>query len=120
MLDGRDIGTVIFPDADVKIFVTATPEAARSAVPRSSARRQNLSHLSEVLADILRRDERDSLARLLRSRPRRDAALARYHAFGYRRCVPGRRRLSSKPSEQAGSAVDRVSVMEDRLLRRFT
>lgn len=60
VLDGRDIGTVIFPDADVKIFVTATPEVR--------ARRRTLelqatgapADEAAVLADILRRDERDS------------------------------------------------------------
>ncbi len=60
MLDGRDIGTVIFPDADVKIFVTATPEvrARRRAVELRAA--GSTSNESEVLADILRRDERDT------------------------------------------------------------
>jgi CMP/dCMP kinase len=61
VLDGRDIGTVIFPDADVKVFVTATPQVR--------ARRRTLELQSagvpvqeaEVLADILRRDERDSV-----------------------------------------------------------
>jgi CMP/dCMP kinase len=60
VLDGRDIGTVIFPDADVKIFVTATPEVR--------ARRRTLelqaagvsAREADVLSDILRRDERDS------------------------------------------------------------
>jgi CMP/dCMP kinase len=60
VLDGRDIGTVIFPDADVKIFVTAAPEAR--------ARRRTLELQSagvpvteaDVLADIRRRDERDT------------------------------------------------------------
>jgi CMP/dCMP kinase len=60
VLDGRDIGTVIFPDADVKIFVTATPEV------RARRRAAELEHAGErineadVLADIRRRDERDS------------------------------------------------------------
>jgi CMP/dCMP kinase len=60
VLDGRDIGTVIFPDADVKIFVIATPEVR--------ARRRTLelqaagvpAREADILADILRRDERDS------------------------------------------------------------
>jgi len=60
VLDGRDIGTVIFPDADVKIFVTASPEIR--------ARRRTLEFKAagvpvqeaDVLADILRRDERDT------------------------------------------------------------
>lgn len=60
VLDGRDIGTVICPDADIKIFVTATPE--------ERARRRHLEHqgrgeaisFDSILADIVRRDARDS------------------------------------------------------------
>jgi cytidylate kinase len=60
VLDGRDIGTVIFPDADVKIFVTATPEvrARRRALELRAA--GGPADEAAVLADILRRDERDS------------------------------------------------------------
>ncbi len=59
VLDGRDIGTVICPDADVKIFVTATPEvrAARRAKEYRAAGRQIDD--ATVLADIKQRDERD-------------------------------------------------------------
>jgi len=59
VLDGRDIGTVIFPDADVKIFVTATPEvrARRRALEFRAA--GAAVDEAEVLADIHRRDERD-------------------------------------------------------------
>jgi CMP/dCMP kinase len=59
VLDGRDIGTVICPEADVKIFVTASPEARarRRALEFRSAGRE----ISEaaVLEDIRRRDDRD-------------------------------------------------------------
>jgi cytidylate kinase len=60
VLDGRDIGTVIFPDADVKIFVTASAEirARRRAAELASAGRR--IDEAEVLADIRRRDERDT------------------------------------------------------------
>jgi cytidylate kinase len=60
VLDGRDIGTVICPDADVKIFVTATPEvrASRRAAEYRAAGRPIDD--ATVLADILKRDERDS------------------------------------------------------------
>jgi cytidylate kinase len=60
VLDGRDIGTVIFPDADVKIFVAATPEvrAGRRAVELQAAG-GNVNE-ADILADIRRRDERDS------------------------------------------------------------
>jgi CMP/dCMP kinase len=60
VLDGRDIGTVICPNADVKIFVTATPEArARRRVLEFRARGEGVNE-DDVLADILKRDERDS------------------------------------------------------------
>jgi len=60
VLDGRDIGTVVCPGADVKIYVTATPEvrAKRRAAEYRAAGR-DIDEAS-VLADILRRDQRDS------------------------------------------------------------
>jgi cytidylate kinase len=60
VLDGRDIGTVICPDADAKIFVTATPEArARRRAAEYRAGGRNITD-EAVLADIRSRDERDS------------------------------------------------------------
>lgn len=60
ILDGRDIGTVICPDADVKIFVTATPEVrARRRHLELSAQDPKLTY-EAVLADIKARDARDS------------------------------------------------------------
>ena len=59
VLDGRDIGTVICPNADVKIFVTATPEErARRRALEFKSRGEAIAE-AEVLADIVRRDERD-------------------------------------------------------------
>jgi CMP/dCMP kinase len=60
VLDGRDIATVICPDADVKIFVTATAE--KRACRRTAELQAAGSNVnpSDVLADILRRDERDA------------------------------------------------------------
>jgi cytidylate kinase len=59
VLDGRDIGTVICPQADVKIFVDAAPEErARRRAAELEAQGQPVA-LEDVLADILRRDERD-------------------------------------------------------------
>ncbi|QFR33983.1 (d)CMP kinase [Ancylobacter sp. TS-1] len=60
VLDGRDIGTVIAPDAPVKIFVTATPEARAARRHRELVGRGEAVSLDEVLADIRRRDARDS------------------------------------------------------------
>jgi cytidylate kinase len=60
VLDGRDIGTVICPEAEVKLFVTATPE--ERARRRYLELKQSGGAVSEaeVLADIRRRDERDT------------------------------------------------------------
>ncbi|GAM96633.1 cytidylate kinase [alpha proteobacterium U9-1i] len=59
ILDGRDIGTVVCPDADVKLFVSASLEARaerRSKELRANGERVNISRIKRDLAD---RDERD-------------------------------------------------------------
>jgi CMP/dCMP kinase len=59
VLDGRDIGTVIAPNADAKLFVTATPEV-RARRRFAELTRMGLSvHEEDVLLDIRARDERD-------------------------------------------------------------
>lgn len=60
VLDGRDIGTVICPDADVKIFVTATPEERARRRFRELAGRGEDVTFDAVLDDIRKRDARDS------------------------------------------------------------
>ena len=59
VIEGRDIGTVIFPEAPVKLFVTATPDerAQRRYLELKAA--GNTISKEEVLDDIRRRDERD-------------------------------------------------------------
>jgi cytidylate kinase len=60
VLDGRDIGTVIAPHADAKLFVTASPEV-RAARRHQELKRMGLDvHFDAVLHDIRARDERDS------------------------------------------------------------
>ncbi|MBR0552117.1 (d)CMP kinase [Stakelama marina] len=75
VLDGRDIGTVIAPDADVKLFVKATP--AIRARRRHDELRRNGANVSydRVLADIRARDERDSRRADAPMRQADDAAL---------------------------------------------
>ena len=60
LMDGRDIGTVILPDATVKIFLTASPEARarRRWLEYQAAGRPD--RYEEVLADVKQRDEQDS------------------------------------------------------------
>ena len=60
VLDGRDIGTVIAPDARVKLFVTASPEVRAQRRVRELLERGMPGHYEDVLADIRARDERDS------------------------------------------------------------
>ena len=68
VLDGRDIGTVIAPDADVKLFVTASVEARALRRWKEMQARGSSATLDDIEADILRRDARDT--------GRKDAPLA--------------------------------------------
>jgi len=61
IMDGRDIGTVVFPDAELKLFVTATPEVrAKRRYDELKAKGIESSTLEEVLANVKERDERDT------------------------------------------------------------
>lgn len=60
VLDGRDIGTVICPDARVKLFITASAEERARRRHRELAGRGEDTTLAAILADIRARDERDS------------------------------------------------------------
>src|SRR4029079_1598283 len=60
VLDGRDIGTVVCPDATVKIFVTASPEVRARRRPRELSQNGHAIDYETVLAEIRARDERDS------------------------------------------------------------
>jgi cytidylate kinase len=75
VLDGRDIGTVICPDADVKIFVTAAPDVrARRRALEVRASGRDISEAA-VLEDIRRRDERDTHRAAAPLRQAEDAVL---------------------------------------------
>ena len=93
VLDGRDIGTVICPDADVKLFVTATPEErARRRFRRAHANRKPCYRGRSLRRyPPTRRARRESRGRP--SGPCRRRGLARHHEFGYRRRVQGSHRV---------------------------
>ncbi|MCL2368994.1 MAG: (d)CMP kinase [Oscillospiraceae bacterium] len=59
VMDGRDIGTVVLPDASLKVFLTATPERRAERRHRELAARGMDDSYEQVLADIKGRDERD-------------------------------------------------------------
>ena len=73
VLDGRDIGTVICPGARVKIFVTATPETRAQRRALELARRGEEVDYPTILADVKRRDERDSARAVAPLKPAADA-----------------------------------------------
>ena len=75
VLDGRDIGTVICPDADVKIFVTATSDVRASRRFLEMQANGSPVTLDEVQADILKRDERDRSRAIAPLVPAADAQL---------------------------------------------
>jgi len=75
VLDGRDIGTVICPDAPAKLYVTARPEIRAERRWKQLAATGEAASLAEVLADIRRRDARDGGRRAAPMRPARDATL---------------------------------------------
>ena len=73
VLDGRDIGTVICPNADVKIFVVADPRVrARRRTLEARSRGEDADE-EAVLADIIKRDERDQNRPIAPLRPAADA-----------------------------------------------
>lgn len=73
VIDGRDIGTVICPDAPVKIFVTASPQVRASRRFKEYAAQGQAIDEKAVLADILTRDERDTTRKVAPLKPAADA-----------------------------------------------
>ena len=75
LMDGRDIGTVVLPDATVKIFLTATPEArAQRRLAELQAKGQAADYAT-VLADIRLRDDQDTHRAVAPLRQAADAVL---------------------------------------------
>jgi cytidylate kinase len=75
VLDGRDIGTVVCPHADVKIYVTASPAVRAERRYREKKSRDEAADYAAVLEDIRRRDARDAGRDAAPMRPAADAFL---------------------------------------------
>ena len=76
VMDGRDIGTVVLPDADVKIFLTASPETRAMRRFRELEEKQpGVQTYEEVLRDVLRRDKQDTEREISPLRQADDAVL---------------------------------------------
>ena len=75
LMDGRDIGTVVLPDATVKIFLTATPEARATRRWKEYQAKGMPNTYEEVLADVKQRDYQDTHRAAAPLRQAEDAVL---------------------------------------------
>ncbi|OAU94300.1 (d)CMP kinase [Moraxella catarrhalis] len=73
--DGRDMGTVIFPDAHAKIYLSASAQARAKRRVIQLAQAGKETNFDDILADIIARDERDENRSVAPSRPADDALL---------------------------------------------
>lgn len=76
VMDGRDIGTVVLPNATVKIFLTATPEARARRRYKELLGKGITDEYEQVLKDVLERDHNDSSRAAAPLRQAEDAVLA--------------------------------------------
>jgi cytidylate kinase len=82
VLDGRDIGTVVCPQAEVKIYVTASPEARARRRHKELLERGEASIYARVLADMRARDRRDGERAAAPLKPAEDAEILDTSALG--------------------------------------
>lgn len=75
IMDGRDIGTVVLPEADLKIFLTASPQERAGRRYRELCEKGNAPSYDEVLADIIKRDHDDSTRETAPLKQAEDAVL---------------------------------------------
>lgn len=73
--DGRDMGTVVFPDADVKVFLTASADARAERRVTQLSNAGQIADFEAILATIKERDERDENRSTAPSKPAADALL---------------------------------------------
>lgn len=75
VLDGRDIGTVVCPTAEVKLFITASPEERARRRHLELIDRGEPADFTTILEDIRRRDERDTTRSAAPLKPAADAII---------------------------------------------
>ena len=75
IMDGRDIGTVVLPDSELKIFLTASPEARAQRRYEKKKKKGIDTTFDEVLSDINIRDENDTKRAAAPLRPAEDAVI---------------------------------------------
>jgi cytidylate kinase len=100
VLDGRDIGTVVAPDATVKLFVTATPEVRARRRLQELEQRGMPARYEDVLADIHARDERDATREAAPLKQASDAIL-----------------LDTSELDVAGAIAEAIRLVEEQLAK---
>ena len=99
VLEGRDIGTVVFPDAEVKFFLTARPEVrAKRRFDELTTKGQRVT-LEDTLAEVRRRDEQDTTRAVAPLRQAEDALLIDNSDFGVDETVA---RMAARVRERSG------------------
>ncbi|MBQ6274911.1 MAG: (d)CMP kinase [Oscillospiraceae bacterium] len=83
IMDGRDIGTVVLPDAKLKIYLTASPEARAERRMKELQAKGLEQPFEEVLADIIQRDEQDMNREVAPLRQAEDAVLVDTTDIGF-------------------------------------
>ncbi len=76
IMDGRDIGSVVLPDADVKIFLTASPQCRAERRYKEYIEKGDKVTFEEVLADVNKRDYQDSHREIAPMKPCEDSVMA--------------------------------------------
>lgn len=100
VMDGRDIGTVILPDADVKLFMSASDEERARRRWRELNDKGIRTTLSEVMTEMRSRDENDQKPRHCAGRARAGRAAARQHGHDRSRDGRRRRQTDSRPARR--------------------
>jgi cytidylate kinase len=103
VLDGRDMGTVICPQAQAKLYVTATPEVRAERRWKQLLSQGEAVDLADVLADIHRRDARDGGRETAPMRPAPDAVLLDTSKMTIEQAADAARRIVEAARARRGS-----------------
>ena len=108
VLDGRDIGTVVAPDADVKLFVTASLDVRACRRVAELLSRGIAAHLEDVLIDLQARDARDSGRDVAPLTQAKDALLLDTSALDVDQAIAAAIVLAEKRLRDAGEMLNPV------------
>lgn len=104
VLDGRDIGTVVCPDADVKLYVTASDEIRAERRHKELLERGKASIYARVLEDLRERDARDSARSVAPLKPAEDALVLDTTSLGADAAFAAAMELIRSAASKTGSS----------------